>query len=260
MSEVEGGERFDFGRVVTRMFETVGADFVTFALVSLVFAGAPMAAIGVWQTRMFEQAVGGATTFGVGYWAAIIGVALASTASTYIAQAAITHGAMERISGRRADFAACVSVGIRFFLPVLAIALLASLGIMVAALALLVPALILATIWAVVVPAAVVERTGVFDAFARSNALTEGHRWSIFGLLVLVFIASTVIQMAVGSIVVAMAAGAPQQIFFVSNVVISPLETALVTMFTGVGVTSLYYELRLVKEGVGAQQTADIFS
>src|SRR6185312_9722667 len=71
-------------------------------------------------------------------------------------QAAIVHGTVADLNGRRAGFGECFATGVR-----------------------------VATLWIVAAPVQVVERTGVFGSLARSGQLTEGHRFPILGLLLI---------------------------------------------------------------------------
>ena len=75
------------------------------------------------------------------------------------------------------------------------------LGIFGGAILLLVPGLILAVMWSVVAPACVVERTGVFGAFSRSQELTRGYRWPIFGLYVAFFVLMIIISAVFGVLI-----------------------------------------------------------
>ncbi len=53
---------------------------------------------------------------------------------------------------------------------------------------LIVPGLILMTIWAVGAPAIVAEGVGPIEAFGRSYELVRGQAWTVFGVLVCVFL------------------------------------------------------------------------
>ena len=73
-------------------------------------------------------------------------------------------------------------------LPLIAVSVLAGLGIGIGFLLLIVPGLILLTFWAVVAPVTVIERPGVFSVFGRSRELVRGYGWPVFGTIVLVFL------------------------------------------------------------------------
>lgn len=73
-------------------------------------------------------------------------------------------------------------------LPLIAISILAGIGVVIGLLLLIVPGLFLLTIWAVVAPVTVVERPGIIAAFARSRELVRGYGWTVFGVIVIVFL------------------------------------------------------------------------
>jgi hypothetical protein len=56
------------------------------------------------------------------------------------------------------------------------------------------PLWMLGTIWFVATPACVLERLGVFQSLGRSRTLTQGHRWRIFGIFLLLFAVGWVMQ------------------------------------------------------------------
>ena len=75
-------------------------------------------------------------------------------------------------------------------LPLLVVSILFGIGVGIGLILLIVPGLILLTIWAVVAPVTVIERPGIFAAFGRSRELVRGHGWTVFGVIVLVFLIS----------------------------------------------------------------------
>jgi hypothetical protein len=91
--------------------------------------------------------------------------------------------------------------------PLIAVSILAGLGIGIGLVLLIVPGLILLTLWSVVAPVVVLERPGVFAAFGRSRELVRGYGWPVFGTIVLVFllviaasIAAALIGLALGDV------------------------------------------------------------
>lgn len=85
-------------------------------------------------------------------------------------------------------------------LPLIAVAILAGIGIAIGLVLLIVPGLFLATIWAVVAPVTVLERPGVFTAFGRSRSLVRGNGWQVFGVIVLFILIFIVIGAVLGVI------------------------------------------------------------
>jgi hypothetical protein len=81
------------------------------------------------------------------------------------------------------------------FLVALVVAgVLAGLGIGIGLLLFIVPGLYLISRWALIVPTIVLEKRSAGEAFKRSSELTEGHRWTVLGVVVVVLIVSVVIS------------------------------------------------------------------
>ncbi|MGH6999400.1 MAG: hypothetical protein ACREEO_14495, partial [Phenylobacterium sp.] len=134
------------------------------------------------------------------------------------------------------------------------------LGVIFGMLFLFVPGLILMVIWTVAAPVCVLERPGVFDSLSRSRNLTRGHRWPIFGLFVIYLVAYFVITLVLGGIVGAGAAATGgESAISLASIIAATVSGALAGIVTSAGVASIYYELRVIKEGVGAAQLAAVF-
>lgn len=84
------------------------------------------------------------------------------------------------------------------FWPLVGVSILFGLGLGIGFVLLIIPGLILMVIWSVVAPVTVLERPGVFAAFGRSRELVRGNGWSVFGVIVIVFLAVAVISLAAG--------------------------------------------------------------
>lgn len=120
-------------------------------------------------------------------------------------------------------------------------------------LACFVPGLFLALMLYVAVPAAVEERLGPIGALRRSAELTRGYRLHIFYVLTKLAIAQFALSFAVNLLVALAGAEAwvRQAVAFV-----------IAALFVGLGATATavaYYRLRMVKEGVGADEMVSVF-
>jgi hypothetical protein len=125
--------------------------------------------------------------------------------------------------------------------------ILAGIGIGVGLLLIVIPGLILMTIWAVLIPVIVVERTGVMDAFRRSQALVRGNGWQVFGVLFVLF----VIQFGLAAALVAVAVGISNS--FVLLFVAFALVALLVAPIQALAASTMYFELlRLDGERAGS--------
>ncbi|HEY4278932.1 MAG TPA: hypothetical protein VGM91_11960 [Conexibacter sp.] len=85
-------------------------------------------------------------------------------------------------------------------LPLIGFAILAGIAIAIGLFLLIIPGLFLLTIWAVGAPALVVEQTGVFRAFGRSQELVKGNGWNVFGLLLILWVLLIGVSIVAGAI------------------------------------------------------------
>jgi hypothetical protein len=164
-------------------------------------------------------------------------------AAIYLAGHALYVGFVVKLvedtrDGRR-DFAVgdLFSAASPFILPLIAFGLLFSIGVFVGAIFLIVPGLILLTFWSVGAPAIVVEDEGPIGAFGRSWNLVRGEAWSVFGVLVLVFL----IVLGIGIVLAVIAT--PIGDGEVATGVASIISGALTAPIYALAVSILYFEL-----------------
>jgi hypothetical protein len=256
--------RFDLGRVIQRTFSSIGRNFGVFALLALLLAGVPAALTGGLLALASQGAASGPTTADdntlMATGASAFGlVYLVAAVAAYVLRGAIVHGAVADLNGRRASFGECFSTGLRHVGWLFLLAIVVTLAEVLGYILLIVPGLMMLTAWIVAVPAQVVERTGVFGAMARSAELTRGHRWPIFGLIVIFLLGSGMIQSVVIGLLSAVAATSANTGEIVSQLVLQPLANALTGLVGAVGVASIYYELRSTREGIGPEALAAVF-
>jgi hypothetical protein len=115
--------------------------------------------------------------------------------------------------------------------------LLAGLGIAIGLVLLIVPGLILLTWWCLIVPVIVLEGKHVGESFSRSRDLVRGHAWTVFGVVIVSFLAS------------AIASGVIQSIFSFLNAFLrywigGTIANAIVDPFLAVALTLMYFHLR----------------
>lgn len=167
-----------------------------------------------------------------------------------IATASITYGVFQQMRGRDASIGDCLGKGLSALFPVLGLAIVGGLGILVGAVFCFIPGIILYVCWAVSVPTAVEERPGIIESLRRSAYLTEGYRWPVFGvLLVLNFLSQGLTQVA------DLALAENQNASFIATAVISVLSVGL----TATAQSVMYYRLRSIKESVDVDQIASVF-
>jgi hypothetical protein len=253
--------RFDIGRVVIRTFQTVGRNWTTFGLLALIATAPSYAVTGLrLALGMPIQGAQALAFSGPSFIVSLLGILAAFLAASGL-QAALMHGVIADLNGRKPSFAECLRTGLRFLLPLFALNLLIGLGTGLATLLLIVPGVMFGLAWLVAGPVLVAERTGVSASFSRSATLTRGHRWMLFGLLLIYVMAVWILAAAMFALTGGFAALAEQA----SGVMNWPLMIAnailglVLSVVGAAGLASIYVELRSMKEGVGPEQLASVF-
>lgn len=258
--------RFDIGRVVGRVFSVIGRNWLVFGLLALLLGALPQTVI-TWQQMAVFRLIGfgnpnatpDPSAFG-SFFLGYAGAAAVVLVCLFILQAALVHGVVADLNGRKPTFGECLGSGLRFFLPLLAIAILAGIAVAFGFLLFIVPGVLMALAWMVVVPAEVVERKGVFGAFSRSAELTRGHRGSLFLLVLIYWVLSWILGSAMMSVTGPLLFAARQGLsnlwpMFAANALAQLVQSVI----GAVGIASIYYELRMVKEGIGPDALASVF-
>jgi glycerophosphoryl diester phosphodiesterase family protein len=252
--------RFDIGRVIERTFGSLGRNLRVFLLLAVLLAGVPALLIAVLVTSAGVHMAGSPTAGAISLLTASGLVGLVRAIAGFVLQAAIVYGAVADLNGRRAEFAECLSSGLRNWFWLLLLAIVMAVAEVFGFLLLIVPGVIMAVAWIVAVPSQVVERTGVFGAMGRSAELTRGHRWAILGLVIIFLIASVVIQALVQGVLAAAAIGlSPSAGKTIGVIVAQPILTVVTSLIGAAGVASIYYELRSAREGIGPEALAAVF-
>jgi hypothetical protein len=252
---------FDIGRVIQRTFGVIGRNFVPFLLLTLLFKTVPAVVIGFWSVTEQKAALANNDAFGTAFSAQniLIGVvsAIVGVLSLFVLQAALLRGTLADLNGRRASLGDMLSTGLRFFFPLLGLGILMGVAVGFGFLLFIVPGLMMAVAWCAAAPAVVAEKVGVFESFTRSANLTRGHRWPIFGL----FVIYAVVSGAISTVGNAFMAGNLNNFatMMTISVIIQAVVGTLGALIGSAGSAALYFELRTVKEGVGADTLASVF-
>jgi hypothetical protein len=259
MAFADGADaKFEIGRVATRTFEVIRANFVNFFVLGLI-ATLPttfytvMIASGV----VLRPGLGGGTSSGL-LLISTFGSAFIGFLFALVLQAALTYGTVTYLSNQPVVLGRALGIGLREFLPLLAIGILESLGALGGFILLIVPGFILLLMWAVVVPVRVAEHKGIFESFSRSRELTKGFRWPILGTLAVYFIGAAIAQTATRPLITIGGVNGNSAMFYVGTA-LSALIGAVIAVASATLVACIYYELRVIKEGVGPEQIASVF-
>jgi hypothetical protein len=252
--------RFSIGDVASNTFAVIGRNFVPFAVLTFV-AALPQALLEREITNTIattDGRVNPATMLTAGYWLTVTTTQLVDIVVSFILQATLTYSTFMDLSQKPISIVQALMVGLRAFFPLVAIGILYSLGVGFGFVLLLFPGLMLLAAWIVVVPAYIVEKPGITAAFGRSSALTRGHRWSIFGLMIVYSLAVFMIYFAARPLL-----GLPllsnNVAFPVGFWVFNTLLRMITMVISSTGTAVIYYLLRASKEGVGPAALASIF-
>lgn len=244
---------FDLGRVIQRTFNSIGQNAAVFFGASIVLVGVPSTLTVIGQSSMLT----GASSSSLAFMA--LGTVL-NFIGAYLLQGMVVKAAVNSFHGKKTAFGDAFSAGVHMMLPLVGLAIIASLAIGLGYVFLIVPGLILTVIWSVAAPAVVVEKRGVFESLQRSRDLTRGNRWQVFGLLVIYFVLALVIGVAISGVSVAAGGtidgNSPNLLV---NLISGPVVNVLSGVIAAAGVSALYYELRAAKEGVGAEDLISVF-
>jgi hypothetical protein len=257
--EATGGA-FELGRVMQRTFKVIGDNLSLFAISGLALIALPVFAASVVRLLYPE-------TWVIGL-ASVVGGILEFVGSLLM-QGVVVHSAVSGLNGRSIGLGEALGVGARNALPLLWLGILQGLAFVLGLILLIVPGLMLMTAWFVAAPVLVMEKRSVEASFGRSGDLTRGHRWSIFGLLVIYFVLAMIINVAVLGLAAAVRVTTAQSGFVtatqapslmaLATVLISALTSAVQGVISAAGAAAIYYELRTGKEGAAPDQLAAVF-
>ena len=254
---------FSVGRVIARTFSTWWAHALVFSVLTLI-AYVPIVLLSV----LGEMPIPGVTAPslnpldpaaaapppampGAGFWLAYLAVMLLFLVEV----GAITHGVIHHLAGKRVSLGAMIAAGLRRFVPLLFVGVLAYLIIVVGMILLVVPGVIFACALVAAIPAVVVERPGVFGAIKRSFALTKGKRLAIFAIMLVLFIVAMGLALIGSFLLPQLTASFAPMLGTLLGLVVNAVFGTLLWVAPGV----VYHDLRVAKEGVATAQLAAVF-
>ena len=120
--------------------------------------------------------------------------------------------------------------------PLLGASILAGLGIAAGLVLLIVPGLILLTWWALIPPAIVLEKRPVFESFGRSRELVRGNGWSVFGVLIITYLLTSVISGVIRAIFTPL----PD---YLGQYIADVIGGTIVAPFSALAITLMYFRL-----------------
>ncbi len=170
---------FRVGNVFNRAFALTVRNFLPFCTLTAI--------TGLPALYLSRSALEGGADMGRQFLGMAIGYLLG-----LLSQAVVAHGAFEDMRGRPVRIFASLGVGLQRLFPVFVLGLSVVLLYFIGIIALIVPGIIVLAAYFVALPACVVEQIGPFKSMGRSLDLTRGHRWKIFGIMVVMYFANAV--------------------------------------------------------------------
>lgn len=295
-NDIEDAHNFEISSVVSRTFEVIGANVPLYLGLSAVLIGVPSFATGWWR---FENAIDWSNDDALFQaamsplsWLPYLVITAMALVAAAVLQAALTRATVLLLSDREPQFGDCLALGLSLIPQLVAITLISGVVIWLTATALIAPYvyglywyygvelllaklafgkwLILAPIlllmlpglyvwicWSVAVPAYVQERVGAIEALRRSVQLTRGVRLRIF--LVMAAVWTLMALLAIPAWMMGSAStgiGASPM----TLALVSAGYSALTSMVSVTILTSIYVELRDVKEQIAPETLETIFA
>jgi len=184
----------------------------------------------------------------------VLSFVVATIVSTLLAPLLI-HRVVQDLDGKPTPMLTSVRVGFRGALA----ELVAGLGVLGAGVVPVIGGILSMMFrckWFVAAPAAVVEKRGPLEAVDRSGQLTEGRRWAIFGLYVLIVLVTIAVSIAwmIVALTISDTPRGHQVALLGVAVVIGAMQ-----LFKGVVAAVTYVMLRGEKEGPPQEQLGNVF-
>jgi len=184
-------------------------------------------------------------------------VGLAVTAigliATYWYQGMVVQAVVDILDGRRDHTVGSLfSSATPFIGTLIGAGLLATLIIIIGFILIIVPGLIALTFLAVVAPAVVIDRARVTDALRRSRQLVTDNAWRVFGVIVVLFLLTAIVNGIVSAI-----GGSISDDSFAGYAITDLIVRVFLTPLSAIAATVLYVELRRVKGEPLAADTAE---
>ena len=181
----------------------------------------------------------------------VYSVAIVQTVLLMVSEGAVAYALSQSLRGEPISFMAAVSRGLARFLPIFVASLLVGLGVGLGFIV-IIPGLVLLCMWVVTIPVCAVERLGATESIGRSMKLTEGHRWKIFALVCILWVAIQVISYSTVFL-----AGLTGSTTVMSIAVL--LLCAVPQAFSSLVHATIYYDLKRTKEGVSVDALTGVF-
>jgi hypothetical protein len=243
---------FRLADVFSRAFAVYGRRFVPFLIITVIASIPNYVALFALPMPVLTSPPNADTVLAFGNTRMALG--LVAFLTTSLANGAVIYGVVQELRGRAFSVGNSILAALRRLLPMFGVTICVGIVIGLGAMLLLVPGIILACMYLLSIQTCVAERAGVFTSMSRSRFLTKGHRWQLFGILLLVLVAAIILNVVFGLL---FSLGHPDRTF--ETVIGTQAASAILGSFNGVLFSVIYYQLRVAKEGVDIEKIASVF-
>ena len=276
-------KKFDFGRVMGRMFKGAIYSGRSFWLPVFILFGVPMFLIGLWPMLLSDGAYGDILAGGgfegifdvftpvmlliggiiyLAYWviSAIIYVALAHNIHGYFAQSQ-----SQSQSQSQPSLQSSMQRGLARLWVTIGASILFIIGVILGLLLFIVPGVLLLLGWYLMTPIIAMEDKGVTQTLSHAWDISKGSkRWILLFFIVLLVLSTiaqlifSLIAMPFGNATLAMLQGGTTT-FWILNSLGAALAQIVTLLLTVSGLTSIYYEIQYIKYGVVHEGLSAVF-
>lgn len=201
---------------------------------------------GTVQVEQFQQFIDG-------YNRVALPVVLVAAVLSIIGYGVASLVAFQQLSGKPRPLGDNLTQALSRFFPLIGVYLLWSLGVMAGNLLFVIPGFMLAVRWGGFGQVCVIEKTGPIASLKRSAELTNGNRWPLFGLAILVYFGVILVYLPFG-LPLMLIPSIPVQFFG------GLLLNAVIVGYLYCLSVAVYQELRRVKEGMETPATMSVFN
>jgi hypothetical protein len=229
------------GQVLSRAFALLSGDFAKFFILALViWSPYLLFTLGVTDASSPDTMIGS------------LGILVLSVPLNILSQATILYGALQKMRGQEFSVGTSLAQGLARFFPILGMLICFGIGVGIGSLLLVVPGIMLLVAWYVALPACIIERMGPFQSLTRSAELTKGNRWRIFGIMVVIYAASDLVQIVVQLVLLS-----------IGGTIVSVIGVfawiSFFQAFNSIVIAVVYHDLRVAREGVDIDHIAAAF-
>lgn len=268
-------KKFDFGRVMGRMFQGALYSAKNFWLPVLFILGIPVFLIGLWPMLLPDGAYDDILS-GVGIEGIqdiftpvllIVGglIYLIYLIVMTVLYIAIAHNVYGYFTQSPPSFKQSLQRGLSRFWVTIGASILFILGVMLGTVLFIIPGILLLLGWYLMVPIIALEDKGPVETLSHSWTMSKGSkRWILLFFVVIGVISAilsvifSLIAMPFGNASSALLEGGTP-IFWLLNSFGAALAQIVTLLLTIAGLTSIYYEIQFVKYGVVHDSLSAVF-